>query len=131
MYYICPLTLLLIHKKLTHILRIHPHLKFLSLLIISLDCAVECRQKGAAFIDAYPPWMCLYILICICFYLKCKRATALKRVCLPLCRFRQCLQEVNDTVSSMVGYSFFNVLQVPCFELKYQKRCTQMYWWGM
>ncbi|KAG7243851.1 hypothetical protein INR49_006005 [Caranx melampygus] len=46
-------------------------------------------------------------------------------------RFRQCLQEVNDTVSSMVGYSFFNILQVPCFELKYQKRCTQMYWWGI
>ncbi|XP_071338576.1 uncharacterized protein [Trachinotus anak] len=46
-------------------------------------------------------------------------------------RFRQCLQDVNDTVSSMVGYSFFNILRVPCFELKYQRRCTQMYWWGM
>ncbi|XP_022608378.1 group 3 secretory phospholipase A2-like [Seriola dumerili] len=46
-------------------------------------------------------------------------------------RFRQCLQNVNDTVSSMVGYSFFNILRVPCFELKNQRRCTQMYWWGM
>ncbi|KAE8292368.1 Group 3 secretory phospholipase A2 [Larimichthys crocea] len=46
-------------------------------------------------------------------------------------RFRQCLLDVNDTISSMVGYSFFSILQVPCFELKLQKRCTQMYWWGM
>ncbi|XP_035022301.2 group 3 secretory phospholipase A2 [Hippoglossus stenolepis] len=46
-------------------------------------------------------------------------------------RFRQCLLEVNDTISSMVSYSFFNILRIPCFELKQQKRCTQMYWWGM
>ncbi|GLD66785.1 group 3 secretory phospholipase A2-like protein [Lates japonicus] len=46
-------------------------------------------------------------------------------------RFRQCLLEVNDTISSMVGYSFFNILQTPCFELKRQRRCTEMYWWGM
>ncbi|KAK2837504.1 hypothetical protein Q5P01_014716 [Channa striata] len=46
-------------------------------------------------------------------------------------RFRQCLQGVNDTISAMVGYSFFNILRVPCFELKQQRRCTEMYWWGM
>ncbi|KAM7391558.1 hypothetical protein PAMP_022239 [Pampus punctatissimus] len=46
-------------------------------------------------------------------------------------RFQQCLLGVNDTISSMVGYSFFNILQVPCFELKQQKQCTEMYWWGM
>ncbi|KAM6943978.1 group 3 secretory phospholipase A2-like [Lycodopsis pacificus] len=46
-------------------------------------------------------------------------------------RFRQCLLGVNDTISSMVGYSFFNILQVPCFRLKQQMRCTEMYWWGM
>uniref|UniRef100_A0A8C2Z2N0 phospholipase A2 n=1 Tax=Cyclopterus lumpus TaxID=8103 RepID=A0A8C2Z2N0_CYCLU len=45
-------------------------------------------------------------------------------------RFRQCLLGVNDTISSMVGYSFFNILQVPCFELKQQKQCTEMNWWG-
>ncbi|XP_031705215.1 uncharacterized protein LOC116384546 isoform X2 [Anarrhichthys ocellatus] len=45
-------------------------------------------------------------------------------------RFRQCLLGVNDTISSMVGYSFFNILQVPCFRLKQQMRCTEMYWWG-
>ncbi|XP_037632557.1 group 3 secretory phospholipase A2-like isoform X1 [Sebastes umbrosus] len=45
-------------------------------------------------------------------------------------RFRQCLLGVNDTISSMVGYSFFNILRVPCFELEQRRRCTQMYWWG-
>ncbi|XP_069380142.1 uncharacterized protein [Paralichthys olivaceus] len=46
-------------------------------------------------------------------------------------RFRQCLFEVNDTISSMVGYSFFNILRIPCFELKQQRRCIQKYWWGI
>ncbi|XP_047448314.1 group 3 secretory phospholipase A2-like [Mugil cephalus] len=46
-------------------------------------------------------------------------------------RFRQCLLGSNDTISSMVGYSFFNILRVPCFELKQLKRCTEYYWWGM
>ncbi|XP_026176873.1 group 3 secretory phospholipase A2-like [Mastacembelus armatus] len=46
-------------------------------------------------------------------------------------RFRQCLLGVNDTISTMVGYSFFNILQIPCFQLKQQRRCTEMYWWGV
>uniref|UniRef100_A0A3P9LT87 phospholipase A2 n=1 Tax=Oryzias latipes TaxID=8090 RepID=A0A3P9LT87_ORYLA len=46
-------------------------------------------------------------------------------------RFRQCLKRMNDSVSSMIGYTFFSVLQVPCFELQHVKRCTEMYWWGM
>uniref|UniRef100_A0A087Y977 phospholipase A2 n=1 Tax=Poecilia formosa TaxID=48698 RepID=A0A087Y977_POEFO len=46
-------------------------------------------------------------------------------------RFRQCLLGMNDSISSMVGYSFFNILKVPCFELKQLKHCTQMYWWGI
>ncbi|XP_035514010.1 group 3 secretory phospholipase A2-like [Morone saxatilis] len=46
-------------------------------------------------------------------------------------RFRQCLLGANDTIASMVGYSFFSILQVPCFELEEQRRCTEMYWWGM
>uniref|UniRef100_A0A3P8WNE9 phospholipase A2 n=1 Tax=Cynoglossus semilaevis TaxID=244447 RepID=A0A3P8WNE9_CYNSE len=45
--------------------------------------------------------------------------------------FRKCLLGVNDTISTMVGYSFFNILRVPCFELKEQQQCTKMYWWGM
>nr|XP_046242936.1 group 3 secretory phospholipase A2-like [Scatophagus argus] len=46
-------------------------------------------------------------------------------------RFRQCLLHVNDTISSMVGYSFFSVLQVPCFVLKQPTQCTDTHWWGM
>ncbi|XP_028269727.1 group 3 secretory phospholipase A2-like [Parambassis ranga] len=46
-------------------------------------------------------------------------------------RFRQCLLFANESVSSMVGYSFFNILRIPCFELEQQKQCTEMYWWGM
>ncbi|KAF6729335.1 Group 3 secretory phospholipase A2 [Oryzias melastigma] len=46
-------------------------------------------------------------------------------------RFRQCLRRMNDSISRMVGYTFFNVLQIPCFELQHVKRCTEMYWWGM
>ncbi|KAF7649252.1 hypothetical protein LDENG_00144520 [Lucifuga dentata] len=45
-------------------------------------------------------------------------------------RFRQCLFHVNDTISSMVGYSFFNILRVPCIEFIQQTRCIHMYWWG-
>uniref|UniRef100_A0A668AXU9 phospholipase A2 n=1 Tax=Myripristis murdjan TaxID=586833 RepID=A0A668AXU9_9TELE len=46
-------------------------------------------------------------------------------------RFRECLFGVNDTISSMVGYSFFNILRIPCFELIRQRRCVKMYWWGI
>uniref|UniRef100_A0A8C5B5X0 Phospholipase A2-like central domain-containing protein n=2 Tax=Gadus morhua TaxID=8049 RepID=A0A8C5B5X0_GADMO len=45
-------------------------------------------------------------------------------------RFRQCLLGVNDTISDMVGYSFFNILRVPCFNLVRQKHCTEKSWWG-
>ncbi|KAI1901158.1 hypothetical protein AGOR_G00057310 [Albula goreensis] len=45
--------------------------------------------------------------------------------------FRECLQGVNDTISHMVGYSFFNVLKVPCFEFTQRKHCTQLSWWGL
>ncbi|KAM4616189.1 uncharacterized protein ACJ7VT_009144 isoform 2-T2 [Polymixia lowei] len=45
--------------------------------------------------------------------------------------FQQCLLGVNDTISNMVAYSFFNILRVPCFELIQRRQCTQMLWWGM
>uniref|UniRef100_H2M928 phospholipase A2 n=1 Tax=Oryzias latipes TaxID=8090 RepID=H2M928_ORYLA len=35
-------------------------------------------------------------------------------------RFRQCLKRMNDSVSSMIGYTFFSVLQVPCFDSEEQ-----------
>ncbi|KAM9392578.1 uncharacterized protein KZ484_003972 isoform 2-T2 [Pholidichthys leucotaenia] len=43
-------------------------------------------------------------------------------------RFRECLLSVNDTISDMVGYSFFNVFQVPCFKLKQRNRCIKKHW---
>uniref|UniRef100_A0A674ETN5 phospholipase A2 n=1 Tax=Salmo trutta TaxID=8032 RepID=A0A674ETN5_SALTR len=46
-------------------------------------------------------------------------------------RFRQCLQRVNDTISSMVGFSFFNLLKMPCFEFTPRSQCTELNWWGM
>ncbi|KAM3611343.1 uncharacterized protein V6R79_016907 [Siganus canaliculatus] len=41
-------------------------------------------------------------------------------------RFRQCLLSVNDSISTMVGHSFFSILQVPCFEFKLHQ-CTGKY----
>ncbi|XP_024256978.1 uncharacterized protein LOC112233520 isoform X3 [Oncorhynchus tshawytscha] len=46
-------------------------------------------------------------------------------------RFRQCLQRVNDTISNMVGFSFFNLLKMPCFEFTPRSQCTELNWWGM
>ncbi|XP_048877012.1 group 3 secretory phospholipase A2 isoform X2 [Brienomyrus brachyistius] len=46
-------------------------------------------------------------------------------------RFHQCLLEVNNTISNMVGYTFFSALKVPCFVLKQRVQCVQMNWWGM
>ncbi|XP_028680137.1 group 3 secretory phospholipase A2 [Erpetoichthys calabaricus] len=45
-------------------------------------------------------------------------------------RFRNCLLGVNDTVSNLVGYGFFNVLKVPCFVFESRMQCTRLYWWG-
>ncbi|XP_072570432.1 group 3 secretory phospholipase A2 isoform X2 [Paramormyrops kingsleyae] len=46
-------------------------------------------------------------------------------------RFQQCLLEVNNTISNMVGYTFFSALKVPCFVLKQRMQCVQMNWWDM
>uniref|UniRef100_A0A6Q2XXG1 phospholipase A2 n=1 Tax=Esox lucius TaxID=8010 RepID=A0A6Q2XXG1_ESOLU len=46
-------------------------------------------------------------------------------------RFRQCLQSVNDSISNMVGFSFFNLLRVPCFEFTPKSQCIELNWWGM
>ncbi|XP_061115477.1 group 3 secretory phospholipase A2-like isoform X2 [Conger conger] len=43
-------------------------------------------------------------------------------------RFRQCLQGENDTIANMVGYSFFNMMKVPCFTFIQKKHCTQLNW---
>ncbi|XP_036454155.1 uncharacterized protein LOC118827048 [Colossoma macropomum] len=46
-------------------------------------------------------------------------------------RFKQCLLNVNDTVSNMVGYTFFNILKLRCFNLIQKSHCTQLNWFGM
>ncbi|KAB5528397.1 hypothetical protein PHYPO_G00139750 [Pangasianodon hypophthalmus] len=46
-------------------------------------------------------------------------------------RFKQCLLDINDTVSNMVGYTFFNILKLHCFELIQKRRCTKINWIGM
>ncbi|XP_027717511.1 protein PROCA1 [Vombatus ursinus] len=45
-------------------------------------------------------------------------------------RLKQCLQRVNDAASRAVGQAFFNVIQVPCFELTYKEQCVERYWYG-
>ncbi|XP_005169114.1 group 3 secretory phospholipase A2 [Danio rerio] len=46
-------------------------------------------------------------------------------------RFKQCLLGGNDTISNMVGYSFFNVLKIRCFEFIQRRQCTQYNWLGL
>uniref|UniRef100_A0A3Q3KDV7 phospholipase A2 n=1 Tax=Monopterus albus TaxID=43700 RepID=A0A3Q3KDV7_MONAL len=39
-------------------------------------------------------------------------------------RFRRCLQDVNDSISSAVGYTFFNLLKIHCFEFAHQTKMS-------
>ncbi|XP_034145201.1 uncharacterized protein proca1 isoform X2 [Esox lucius] len=43
---------------------------------------------------------------------------------------KDCLRKVNDTSSRVVGQAFFNVLEVPCFEFKYEEQCVERHWYG-
>uniref|UniRef100_A0A674IAG6 phospholipase A2 n=1 Tax=Terrapene triunguis TaxID=2587831 RepID=A0A674IAG6_9SAUR len=45
-------------------------------------------------------------------------------------RFKQCLLEQNDTISNVVGITFFNLLEVPCFVLEQSEACVDWHWWG-
>ncbi|XP_068033991.1 group 3 secretory phospholipase A2 isoform X3 [Anomalospiza imberbis] len=45
-------------------------------------------------------------------------------------RFRRCLLAINDTVSNIIGVTFFNLLEVPCFVLEESEECIQWHWWG-
>ncbi|XP_055573324.1 protein PROCA1 isoform X1 [Falco cherrug] len=42
-------------------------------------------------------------------------------------RLKECLRQVNDTASRVVGQAFFNVIQVPCFEFAYKEECVEPY----
>ncbi|XP_055514100.1 protein PROCA1-like [Leucoraja erinacea] len=43
---------------------------------------------------------------------------------------KKCLRRVNDTSSRIVGQAFFNVLEVPCFDLTYEEQCVERFWYG-
>ncbi|XP_070807327.1 group 3 secretory phospholipase A2 [Pituophis catenifer annectens] len=45
-------------------------------------------------------------------------------------RFRDCLKNLNDTISNFIGNSFFNLLEIPCFDLKESEDCLEWHWWG-
>eukprot|EP00062_Callorhinchus_milii_P011791 gi/632958090/ref/XP_007894837.1/ PREDICTED: protein PROCA1 [Callorhinchus milii] len=45
-------------------------------------------------------------------------------------RLKQCLRDVNNTASRVVGQAFFNVLGVPCFDFVYEEQCVERYWYG-
>ncbi|KAL7848578.1 hypothetical protein SRHO_G00202010 [Serrasalmus rhombeus] len=44
---------------------------------------------------------------------------------------KQCLREVNDTSSRVVGQAFFNVIEVPCFEFSFEEQCVERHWYGV
>ncbi|KAJ8280790.1 hypothetical protein GJAV_G00059000 [Gymnothorax javanicus] len=44
---------------------------------------------------------------------------------------KACLRKVNDTSSRVVGQAFFNVIEVPCFELRYEDQCVERHWYGV
>uniref|UniRef100_A0A672SPP7 phospholipase A2 n=1 Tax=Sinocyclocheilus grahami TaxID=75366 RepID=A0A672SPP7_SINGR len=46
-------------------------------------------------------------------------------------RFRRCLLGVNNTMSNLVGYRYFNVLKMRCFEFSQRMQCAKRTWWGM
>ncbi|XP_016852564.1 group 3 secretory phospholipase A2 [Anolis carolinensis] len=45
-------------------------------------------------------------------------------------RFRRCLMSLNDAISNLIGASFFNLLEVPCFVLEESEECIEWHWWG-
>ncbi|XP_059214361.1 group 3 secretory phospholipase A2 [Centropristis striata] len=45
--------------------------------------------------------------------------------------FRRCLTEANDSISDVVGYTFFNLLKMHCFEFSHRLQCSQRNWFGM
>uniref|UniRef100_A0A670ZKX3 phospholipase A2 n=1 Tax=Pseudonaja textilis TaxID=8673 RepID=A0A670ZKX3_PSETE len=45
-------------------------------------------------------------------------------------RFSDCLRNLNDTISNFIGNSFFNLLEVPCFQLTETEDCVEWHWWG-
>ncbi|XP_060924816.1 group 3 secretory phospholipase A2 [Limanda limanda] len=46
-------------------------------------------------------------------------------------KFHSCLTQANDSISDVVGYTFFNLLKMNCFEFSYRLQCQQRNWFGM
>ncbi|XP_072311012.1 group 3 secretory phospholipase A2 [Eucyclogobius newberryi] len=46
-------------------------------------------------------------------------------------RFRRCLKEAQESISDVVGYTFFNLLKMHCFEFSYRLQCAERNWFGM
>lgn len=46
-------------------------------------------------------------------------------------RFHHCLKDAQDSISDVVGYTFFNVLKMHCFEFSHRLQCTVRNWFGM
>uniref|UniRef100_A0A8C6TAX1 phospholipase A2 n=1 Tax=Neogobius melanostomus TaxID=47308 RepID=A0A8C6TAX1_9GOBI len=46
-------------------------------------------------------------------------------------RFHSCLKDAQDRISDVVGYTFFNLLKMHCFEFSHRLTCTERNWFGM
>ncbi|KAF1377869.1 hypothetical protein PFLUV_G00205220 [Perca fluviatilis] len=46
-------------------------------------------------------------------------------------KFRSCLMEAKDRISNVVGYTYFNLLKMHCFELFNKLQCKERNWFGM
>ncbi|KAF7648631.1 hypothetical protein LDENG_00153630 [Lucifuga dentata] len=46
-------------------------------------------------------------------------------------KFRSCLMEASDSISDVVGYTFFNLLKMQCFEFSHRLQCAERNWFGM
>ncbi|KAG7498304.1 group 3 secretory phospholipase A2-like [Solea senegalensis] len=46
-------------------------------------------------------------------------------------KFRRCLRKADHRISDVVGYTFFNLLKMRCFEFSYRPQCTRRNWFGM
>ncbi|XP_023816866.1 group 3 secretory phospholipase A2-like isoform X2 [Oryzias latipes] len=46
-------------------------------------------------------------------------------------RFHGCLKEANDSISDVVGYTFFNLLKMHCFTFSHRLQCAKRNWFGM
>uniref|UniRef100_G3PSE3 phospholipase A2 n=3 Tax=Gasterosteus aculeatus TaxID=69293 RepID=G3PSE3_GASAC len=46
-------------------------------------------------------------------------------------RFHSCLMEADDSIADVVGYTFFSLLKMHCFEFSHRLQCTERNWFGM